>query len=91
MSSSSKQLAFWMASFILGIFLFANSHTFSVVRQTFYYGAALLTLLVLSFWVRLRKKDSVEPRWLRIVSVSVLFVLCSLFATYVVGVATWYE
>ena len=71
--------------------LFVNSHTFNVVRATFYYGAALLGVGAFLFWIRFRRNMEPRPRWLRIVANSVLVLVSAMLLLYLLGVATWYE
>jgi len=76
---------------LAAIWLFVNSHTFNVIAATYYYGFALLSVVVFLFWLKFRKRPSPQPMWLRILANFVLVIVTATFLLYVVGVATWYE
>jgi hypothetical protein len=71
--------------------LFLHSNTFNVIAATYYYGIALLSIVVLLFWLRFRKRSTPRPWWLRILANSVLVIVTATFLLYVAGVASWYE
>ena len=54
--SSKQELLCWLIGVVAVIELFDNSHTFNVVAATYYYGFALLSIVVLLFWLRFRKR-----------------------------------
>jgi len=92
MTLSSKQELFcWVIGSVVAIGLFVHSHTFYVTAATYYYGIALLSVMVFLFWLRFRKGSSPEPRLLRILANSILVILSGLFLMYLLGVATYYE
>ena len=89
--SSKQEFLCWLAACIAAASLFFRSHTFNVVRGTYYYGAGLLCVLVFLLWLRFRKEVSPRPRWLKIVANFVLVIVSTIFVIYALGVATWYE
>ena len=91
MLSSKQELFCWLIGGVTAIGLFGYSGAFKLTAATYYYGFALLSVVVFLFWLRFRKRQSPEPRWLRILANFILVVATSTFLLYVVGVATWYE
>ena len=92
MTLSSKQELFcWMIGGVAVIVLFLHSNTFNVIAATYYYGFALLSVVVFLFWLRFRKRPVPKPMWLKILANVVLVVVTATFLLYVLGVATWYE
>jgi drug/metabolite transporter (DMT)-like permease len=89
--SAKQELFCWLIGGVVAIELFVNSHTFNVIAVTYYYGFALISVVVFLYWLRFRKRPSPEPRWLRILANFVLVIVTATFLLYVVGVATWYE
>jgi amino acid transporter len=89
--SSKHELLCWVIGGVAVIELFVHLHTFNVIAATYYYGFALLSVVVFLFWLRFRKTSSPEPSWLRILSNFVLVIVTATFLLYIVGVATWYE
>ena len=89
--SSKQELFCWLIGGVVAIGLFGYSGVFKLTAATYYYGFALLSVVVLLFWLRFRKRPSPEPRWLRILANCVLIVVTATFLLYVAGVATWYE
>ena len=92
MTLSSKQELFcWLIGAVAAIELFDYADAFKLTAATYYYGFALLSVVVFLFWLRFRKRASPAPRWLRILANVVLVIVTATFLLYVVGVATWYE
>jgi hypothetical protein len=89
--SSKQELLFWLIGVVAVIELFDNSHTFNVVAATYYYGFALLSIVLFLFWLRFRKRPEPKPKWLKILANVVLVVVSATFLLYLAGVATWYE
>jgi drug/metabolite transporter (DMT)-like permease len=89
--SSKQELLCWLTGGVAAIGLFLNSNTFSVVAATYYYGLALLSVVVFLFWLRFRKRSTARPWWLRILANFVLVIVTATFLLYAAGVATWYE
>jgi hypothetical protein len=89
--SSKQELFCWLIGGVAVIVLFLHSNTFNVIAATYYYGFALLSMVVFLFWLRFRKRPEPVPRWLKILANIVLIVVSATFLLYVAGVATWYE
>lgn len=89
--SAKQELFCWLIGGTVVIVLFLHSNTFNVIAATYYYGFALLSVVVFLFWLRFRKRPSPKPMWLRILANCVLVIVTATFLLYVVGVATWYE
>jgi len=89
--SSTQELLCWLAGCIAAVGLFLRSHTFNVVRVTYYYGFALLCVVSFLFWIRFRREASPRPRWLKIVANSALIIVSVVFVLYALGVVTWFE
>jgi hypothetical protein len=89
--SAKQELSCWLIGAGSAIALFVHSNTFNLVAATYYYGFALLAVIVFLFSLRLRKRASPRPRWLRILANFVLVIVSATFLLYVAGVATWYE
>jgi len=89
--SSKQELLCWLIGCVASVGLFGRSNTFNVIAATYYYGFALVSVVIFLFWLRFRKRLSPEPRWLRILANFILVIVTATFLLYVVGVATWYE
>jgi hypothetical protein len=89
--SSEQELFCWLIGAVAAIELFDYAGAFKLTAATYYYGFALLSVVVFLFWLSFRKRPSPEPKWLRILANSVLVIVTATFLLYVVGLATWYE
>jgi hypothetical protein len=54
--SSKQELLCWLIGGVAVIELFDNSHTFNVVAATYYYGFALLSVVVLPVLAQVQEK-----------------------------------
>jgi drug/metabolite transporter (DMT)-like permease len=89
--SPKQESLCWLIGGVAAIGLFVHSHTFNVVAATYYYGFALLSVVVFLFWVKFRKKPTPGPRWLSILANLILVIASATLLLYLLGVATWYE
>ena len=89
--SSRQELLCWLIGGIAVIGLFDYADAFKLTAATCYYGIALLSIVVLLFWLRFRKRSTPRPWWLRILANFVLVIVTATFLLYAAGVATWYE
>lgn len=92
MTLSPKQELFcWLIGGMAVLELFDHSHTFNVIAETYYYGLALLFVIVFLFWLKFRKRPTRGPKWLRILANFILVIASAAFVLYLLGVITWYE
>jgi hypothetical protein len=87
--SSKHELLCWLIGGVAAIELFDYSNAFKLTAATCYYGFALLSVVAFLFWLKLRKRPSPQPMWLRILANFVLVIVTATFLLYIVGVATW--
>jgi hypothetical protein len=50
--SSKQELLRWLIGGVAAVGLFLHSNTFNVIAATYYYGLALLSVVVFLFWLR---------------------------------------
>jgi amino acid transporter len=77
--SSKQEVLCWLIGGVAVIELFLRSHTFNVIAATYYYGIALLSVVVFLFWLRFRKRSTPRPWWLRILANFVLVIVTAAF------------
>ena len=89
--SSKQELLCWLIGCVAAVGLFDYANAFKLTAASCCYGLALLSIVVVLFWLKFRKRATPMPRWLRILANFVLVVVTATFLLYVVGIATWYE
>jgi hypothetical protein len=71
--------------------LFDYANAFKLTAAACYYGLALLSIVLFLFWLKFRKRATLQPRWLRILANFVLVVVTATFLLYAAGIAMWYK
>jgi drug/metabolite transporter (DMT)-like permease len=83
--SIKQELLCWLIGGVVVVELFDYSSTFNVVAATYYCGLALLFVIASLFWLKFRKRLMPEPRWLRILAISILVFVSATFLIYLLG------
>lgn len=81
----------WIVGFLAAAVALMFSHTAYVTAQTYVCGVILTMLGVFLLWLRFRRTAEPRPKWLRVLSNSLLAIFCAMFLLYLCGVATWFE
>jgi hypothetical protein len=89
--SPKQELLCWLVGGTAAVELFDYSGGASKLTATAcYYGFALLSVVVVFFCLKFRKRSTPEPTWLKILSSFVLIVVTAVFLLYVAGIVVWY-
>ena len=89
--SSKREFLCWLIGGVAEVGLFVHSDEFKLTATAAYYGLAMLSIGVVLFWLKFRRRATPRPKWLGVLANSVLVIVTATFLLYVVGIATWYE